>query len=163
AGNAETTGALSINTTAGQLLTALNTLSNLKNQVGSFTVTKTGNVFTVIYGNALTPDVRLDRLVWSGTTNGPATVAAEVNSSGGAQLQLQGSLTIGGENLTLQGSGWAQSQYLTLGGTSGTFTLNLLGKATSPLAYNATKGAVQTALATLSTVTTPPEIQTIQV
>src|SRR5205823_786317 len=39
AGNAETTGALSINTTAAQLLAALNGLTNLHNQVGSFTVT----------------------------------------------------------------------------------------------------------------------------
>ncbi|MBY0512916.1 MAG: autotransporter-associated beta strand repeat-containing protein, partial [Gemmataceae bacterium] len=84
----------------------------------------------------------------------------------GAQVQLQGTVTVAGEYLDVQGAGWVQNQVLDLGGTGGTFTLSLLGKTTAAMPYNATAAQVQAALnaAPFNTViATPPEIQTVQV
>ena len=239
----QTTAPLPITATAAQVQAALNALSGVTADVGAVTVTRTGNVFTVVFGTALTPDVPflvatplggaevtvsggnapLDNLngdnAWRGpvTLNAGTRVASAANSrlsllgaidddpnpaaggsdfvkrgigdlilagnntyrgttlidqgvvtamsstafgttasgttvSAGAQLQLQGSLTVAGEPLTIQGAGLANSQTLAVSGTAGTYTLTFSGQTTPAQAFNATAADIQTALDNLSTI-----------
>ena len=109
-----TTGPLSYtsSTLAADIQAALNNLPSFKNVGGVATVTQSGNVFTVTFGGTFADAVQAPLVATSSSPNSTAVVAVvAVGYDGGtvvangAQIQLQGSLTVAGESLTLAGTG----------------------------------------------------------
>lgn len=128
----QTTSLLSEATTAEQVKTAIEALSNVE----TVTVTKTGSVFTIEFTGV------------DGSADQPQFVASVYSASGSAVVSMPVEL--------VQTSGTAASevQLVTLFAipTAGTFTLTFGGETTAGIAYNAAASAVQSALEALSTI-----------
>ncbi len=88
--------------------TALNNLSSIGGVGGSVTVSRSGNVFTVLFNGGSLAGADQAQLV---SSNPSAVVTTATHGYGGtivangAQLQLRGNLTVAGESLILQGTG----------------------------------------------------------
>ncbi len=107
----QTTIPLAFNATAADVQSALSALNSIGPSGGFVTVVKAGNVYTVTFNGPLTG---FDLPLMSATPTGmTAVVAPVVDGAGGtvvangAQIQVQGSISVGGEPLTLQGTGQA--------------------------------------------------------
>jgi large repetitive protein len=107
----QTTTSLPRNATAAQVQNALNNLSSIGGVGGSVTVLRAGNVLTITFGGGVFAGSNQPELIATGASGTTATVATTINGYGGtvvsmgAQLQMQGNLTIAGESLSLQGTG----------------------------------------------------------
>jgi hypothetical protein len=137
--NGQTTGAIALSASASTVQTALNNLSSIGGVVGSVTVTRSGNVFTITFGAALaTTNVsQITACGYGGTTAAVATVR-DGND---------------GDQRTYARTGPAEVQTLTVTFTppkksspSPTFTLTFSGQNTGSIPYNATADTVQAAL-----------------
>ena len=147
---------------AATVQAALDELSSIGGVGGTVTVKQTGTVFTITYTGSLTGfnQPQIVPLI----TSGPGTITPQTTIDGGggtivannAAIQMQGGITVSGEPLVIQGTGagpQSEVQSDTLSGAmSGTYTLTFDGQTTGSLAYGATAGQVQTALAALSSV-----------
>jgi autotransporter-associated beta strand protein len=106
---ANTTGSLPVGVTAATLQTDINNMPSVISAGGSVTVTRAGNVFTVNFGGGNFPGFPQQLL----TSTGSATVKEIQQGYGGttvasgAQLQMEGNLTVAGEPLQIQGTGLA--------------------------------------------------------
>jgi hypothetical protein len=127
----ENTAAVSANSTAAQMQTAIANLTN----VDFCTVTKSGAVFTVEF-------VFVD-----GLADQSQMTASAYSSGGGSMHNLE--LNLGAIVTRVD-----EQQTVTLTGTAtgGTFTLTFNGQTTGAIAWNATASTLQTALVALSNI-----------
>lgn len=128
----QTTASLSTGSTAAQIETALEALSNVE----SVTVTKGGNVFTVEF-------VGID-----GSANQAQMTASVYSGSLTSIHNLTTTIVTAAVNAV------NEVQTVTLNGTptGGTFTLTYSGQTTSSIAYNASAATVDAALEALSNI-----------
>jgi autotransporter-associated beta strand protein len=147
--------------------TALNNLSTIGGVGGSVVVTQAGNVFTVTFGGTLA-GFKQNLLTKNVVGAGSVTVTALTDGRGGiavangAQLQMQGGITVSGKPLQIQGQGnpsVPDVQSLTIGGVAGAFSLSFTNpnpggvtSTTSSLPAGASALQVQTALNQLASI-----------
>ena len=174
-----TTAALPITATAKQVQDALNAGGMLPAALQPTTVTRAGNVFTVVFGTALAPDALMlaaapsagAEVTVSGgnapivalaedhTWRDGVTFAAGTRASVGvnSRLSLLGPITDASDAITIAtsrdgGIFGSEVQTVTNTLTSGTFTLTFDGQSTAPLPYNASAGEVALALNNLPSI-----------
>jgi autotransporter-associated beta strand protein len=174
--NGQFTGSLPFNIPASggvgplaSVQNALNALGTIGGVGGSVTVTRSGNVFTVVFGGSQA-GYNQPALVAAGVGGTNAVIGTLTDGAGGtvvangAALQLQGSITVSGEPLIMRGKG-ASTQYQTItvkpwnsGGTyrlgfGGVFSLtNLAANTDTGVGTGNTATTIQNALNALSTI-----------
>ncbi len=114
---------LAFNAPASTVQLALNALSTIGGAGGSVNVTLSGGVYTISFGGSLA-GANVPAIGFGPTTGN--TTAAHVPASerdggtggttvlGGAQIEMQGDITIGGESLNIQGDGTATAPTIPL-------------------------------------------------
>lgn len=131
----QTTAPLAINATAADVQTALNALPTISGVGGSVTVTKSGNVFTVIF---------------NGTLRGDNQSLLSALGFGGTSVVVQGPRQ--GAGGTIVNGRTREVQTVTVPSGAGTFTLTFDGQTTPALSFNATPAQVAQQLNLLTTI-----------